>query len=64
MEGSKFKYELNQAVRVAISGEDGYVKARAEYATFANQYLLHYRAADGRAVDSWFDESELTTVQL
>ncbi|HDT2133536.1 hypothetical protein F3J31_12725 [Enterobacter sp. Acro-832] len=59
----KFKYGLKQQVKVAISGETGHVKARAEYANFTNQYLIHYLAADGRAVDSWFDESELTPSQ-
>lgn len=50
-------------VKVTISGEQGHVKARAEYTNCRNQYLIHYLAADGRAVDSWFDEDELTPVQ-
>ena len=56
----KFKHELGQSVKVTISGEKGHVKARAEYVNCRNQYLIHYLAADGRAVDSWFDENELT----
>ncbi|KAA8727579.1 hypothetical protein F4W05_13255 [Ewingella americana] len=55
----KFKFELAAQVAILISGEAGHVKARAEYVTNANAYLVHYKAADGRAVDSWFDESEL-----
>lgn len=60
----KFKHELGQRVKVAISGEKGSVKARAEYATCANQYLIHYLAADGRAVDAWFEEGELVPAEL
>lgn len=54
-----FKHLLGQVVRVKISGEEGHVKARAEYTNCCNQYLIHYMAADGRAVDSWFEEGEL-----
>lgn len=60
----KFKHELGQVVQVTISGEQGHVKARAEYTYSANQYLIHYLAADGRAVDVWFEESELTPAEL
>ncbi|AUP76391.1 hypothetical protein CWS02_06455 [Enterobacter sp. EA-1] len=58
-----FRHVLGQGVKVTISGEEGHVKARAEYANCSNQYLIHYLAADGRAVDAWFDEGELTAVQ-
>lgn len=54
-----FKHELGQVVNVTISEEEGRIKARAEYAHGPNQYLLHYRTADGRAVDAWFEEGEL-----
>lgn len=46
-----FKHELGQVVTVSISEEEGHIKARAEYTHGPNQYLIHYRAADGRAVD-------------
>ncbi|TPG61507.1 hypothetical protein [Ewingella americana] len=55
----KFMFELAAKVVVLISGEAGQVKARAEYVNHANAYLIHYKAADGRAVDSWFDEDEI-----
>jgi hypothetical protein len=45
-----FKHELGQVVTVTISEEEGHIKARAEYTHGPNQYLIHYRAADGRAV--------------
>ncbi len=51
-----FKHELGQVVTVSISEEEGHIKARAEYTHGPNQYLIHYRAADGRAVDAWFEE--------
>ncbi|NTZ48384.1 hypothetical protein ACB496_12795 [Lelliottia nimipressuralis] len=56
-----FKHELGQAVQVTISGEKGSVKGRAEYASTSNQYLIHYLTADGRGVDGWFDEGELSS---
>lgn len=49
-----FKHELGQVVTVTISEEEGRIKARAEYTHGPNQYLIHYRAVDGRAVDAWF----------
>jgi len=55
----KFMFELAAKVVVLISGEAGQIKARAEYVNHANAYLIHYKAADGRAVDSWFDEDEI-----
>lgn len=58
-----FKHILGQVVFVTISGEVGHVKARAEYNSGPNQYLIHYLAADGRAVDSWFEEGELSPVE-
>ncbi|MEY0287979.1 hypothetical protein AB7303_15305 [Providencia rettgeri] len=55
-----FKHELGQVVQVTISGEEGHVKGRAEYKNMDNQYYIHYLTADGRGVDGWFDESELS----
>ena len=59
-----FKYELNQLVESRVSNEQGHIKARAEYATAENSYLVHYKAADGRAVSAWFDESDLGAVAV
>ncbi len=55
-----FKHELGQVVQVTISGEEGHIKARAEYKSGVNQYLIHYLSADGRGVDGWFEEGELS----
>lgn len=49
----KFLFELNQRVSIMTSGEAGIVIARAEYRHSENQYLVQYKAADGRAVESW-----------
>lgn len=59
-----FKHELGQLVQVTISGEEGHIKGRAEYTNTCNVYMVHYRAADGRAVCSWFDEDELSPTKL
>ncbi len=58
-----FKFELSQLVEVCISDEWGEVKARAQYAGGENQYLLHYKAADGRATTEWFGESMLEATE-
>ncbi|MGL4757032.1 MAG: hypothetical protein ACRCXB_32175, partial [Aeromonadaceae bacterium] len=59
-----FKFGLNQLVEIAVSGEFGTVKSRAEYANGSeNTYFVHYKAADGRAVTQWFDESDLVMVE-
>lgn len=59
-----FKFELCQSIKVTISGEEGQVKGRAEYAHMNNQYFIHYLTADGRGVDGWFDEGELSPVSV
>lgn len=41
----------------------GEVKARAQYADGENQYLIHYKAADGRATTAWFGESMLEATE-
>ncbi|MDF3830245.1 hypothetical protein P3T83_21335 [Pseudocitrobacter sp. 2023EL-00150] len=58
-----FKHVIGQIVSVTISGEVGHVKGRAEYNAGSNQYLIHYQAADGRAVDAWFEEGELSPAE-
>lgn len=57
-----FKFDLSQLVSVRISDEWGEVRGRAQYANSENQYYVHYKAADGRAVTQWFDESTLDAV--
>lgn len=57
---SNFRFNLNQQVTIAASGETGQVIGRAQYATGQDQYHIRYRAADGRAVESWWGEDALT----
>lgn len=54
-----FKFPLGLKVKVCASGEIGHIKGTAAFSDSCNQYLVHYKAADGRAVDGWFNESEL-----
>ncbi|WP_213306066.1 hypothetical protein [Paraburkholderia sacchari] len=56
-----FKFEMNSAVTIAASSETGTVVGRAEYAASESSYLVRYQAADGRAIESWWGESALTT---
>jgi len=56
-----FKFNLGEKVTVEVSGETGEVLGRAEYTTAANNYLIRYRCADGRAVEAWWQEDALRT---
>ena len=49
-----FLYELNQKVKLILSGEKGSVIGRVEYVSTNPQYLIEYVAADGRQVEGWF----------
>lgn len=56
-----FTFDLNEPVKLVGSTESGKVIARAEYTNKGNQYLVRYRAADGRLVESWWDEDALAS---
>lgn len=56
---STFRFELHQMVVITASGETGEVIGRAEYASSGNDYRIRYRANDGRAVESWWNEDAL-----
>lgn len=62
-DAAPFKFELSQLVEMRISDEWGEIKARAQYADGENQYLIHYKAADGRATTEWFGESMLEATE-
>lgn len=55
-----FKFELNQTVTISISGEVGKVIGRAEYANSEPAYFVRFKAADGRAVESWWTQDALS----
>lgn len=54
-----FRFALDQPVTLQSSEEEGIVIGRAEYVRDENQYLVAYKAADGRAVEAWWRESAL-----
>ena len=58
-----FKFGLSQVVEMCVSDEWGEVKARSQHADGENQYLIHYKAADGRATTNWFGESMLQATE-
>lgn len=53
------KFELKQRVEIVISSEVGEIIGRAEYVARENAYLIRYKSTDGRAIESWWDESAL-----
>lgn len=57
---NKFKFELGSNVTISVSGESGEVIGRAEYQISENSYYVRYKSADGRAVETWWNESALS----
>lgn len=57
-----FKFDLDAAVAIEVSGERGKIVARAEYVNGDPQYLVRYKAADGRAIESWWVQDALIPV--
>ena len=51
---SDWEYNLEQAVILKFSREVGVVIGRAEYMSMEDQYLIRYKAADGRQVEAWW----------
>lgn len=62
--GTPFKFKLHDPVAIAISGEIGVVIGRAEYTNSTPQYLVRYKTADGRGVESWWSEDAIWIVEL
>jgi hypothetical protein len=56
----RFAFELDQQVKLSVSGEAGTVIGRAEYTNSRNSYLVRYKSADGRAVEVWWSEDALS----
>lgn len=54
-----FLFDLDQQVMMRMTSEQGVVKGRAEYTNEQNKYWVLYKAADGRQVTGWWDESDL-----
>ena len=58
----QLRFELGQRVRLIDSGERGIVTGRAEYLKSEPSYLIRYKAADGRQVTGWWEESAIESV--
>lgn len=56
---SYFKFALRQVVKISETGETGTVHARSESTSGEPQYLVRYKAADGRATEQWWSENAL-----
>ncbi|SCM79846.1 Bacteriophage protein (modular protein) [uncultured Pleomorphomonas sp.] len=56
---SNFKFKLGAIVALTHSPETGEVIGRAEYTTTENNYLVRYRAGDGRQTEAWWGESAI-----
>ena len=56
---SDWEYNLEQAVILKFSREVGVVIGRAEYMGMEDQYLIRYKAADGRQVEAWWGASAI-----
>lgn len=55
------KFKLGDRVRIACSGETGTVVGVAEYANGGWSALVRYKAADNRAVETWWAFDALDT---
>jgi hypothetical protein len=58
-----FDFELGDEVKIDASGETGKIIGRSEFTNAEPQYLIRYKCADGRAVESWWSEESLTKVE-
>ena len=56
---NSWEFNLEQTVAMRMSAETGTVVGRAEYSHMENQYLVRYKAADGRQVEAWWGASAL-----
>jgi hypothetical protein len=56
---AKYKFDLKARVKMVHSDEAGEVIGRAEHTNCENQYYVLYKAATGRQVTSWWDESQI-----
>ena len=57
-----FKFKIGDRAQLIVSGESGRITGMSLYEHGGPQYFLHYKAADGRAVSQWWDESNLEPV--
>jgi len=58
-----FIFQLGAEVTLQTSGETGFVIGRAEYLTTNPSYLIRYKAADGRQVETWWSEDAILAAE-
>ena len=54
-----FKFQMGTRVSLIESGEKGKIIGLAEYDRTDNNYLIRYKAGDGRCVEDWWTESAI-----
>jgi len=59
---NNFRFSFKSKVQIVQSGEEGIVTARAEFCNGESEYLVRYKAADGRAVEQWWKDSALVEI--
>jgi hypothetical protein len=57
-----FKFELDEPVKIDVSGEVGTVIGRVEYVASSAQYQVLFKAADGRAATGWWEAEFLSSI--
>ena len=56
---ARFPFALKQIVKLSESDEQGTIIGRADYSFMPPQYLVRYRAGDGRQVENWWPADAL-----
>jgi hypothetical protein len=61
MDEKPFKFDIGTRATLTESGgtEEGRIIGQARFEHSENQYLIRYRAGDGRQTDAWWDESAM-----
>ena len=58
-EPTKWLHSLGDKVSLSMSEEEGIVIGAAIYLSSEPCYLIRYKAADGRLVENWWNESAI-----
>ncbi len=58
-----FPFGIGNRVRIKASDEEGSVRAVSINSTGVTSMYVHYQAADGRAVESWWEADLLELVE-
>jgi hypothetical protein len=57
---SAFQFKLGQTVKNIVVGTVGSISARSENLTGCRRYLVANKAGDGKLLEEWYGEAELT----